>query len=275
MTLHEAIEKLLRQKGHAMTTQQIADELNKNGWYKKKDNSEIQAFQIHGRTRNYEKIFVRSGSTVSLFGQLNNKPKVEINIEPKKIVKNISQEKSRNFSSLEKNLMTEESFVNALEIDNLIPNVPGLYCIRIFDHNNLPKPFNKYLADRNHNIIYLGIATGSLKKRFLNQELRAKGHGTFFRSIGAILGYRPIKGSLTTKKNKRNYKFEQSDEKKIVEWINKNLKVNWIELDNNYEEIETELITKYKPLINLAKNPEALEILSKLRKECVEIANQE
>ncbi|MEG2101681.1 MAG: hypothetical protein RRY99_09240, partial [Flavobacterium sp.] len=83
------------------------------------------------------------------------------------------------------------------------------------------------------------------------------------------------KGSLITKKNKRNYKFEPSDEKKIIEWLNKNLIVNWIEFDNHFEEFETELITKYKPLINLAKNPVALEILSLLRKECVEIANQE
>ena len=59
MTLHEAIEKLLRNAGRPMTTQQIAEELNKNGWYQKKDGSKIQAFQIHGRTRNYANIFER------------------------------------------------------------------------------------------------------------------------------------------------------------------------------------------------------------------------
>jgi hypoxanthine-DNA glycosylase len=75
MTLHEAIEKLLRQTGRPMTTQQIADELNKNGYYKKKDGSAIQAFQIHGRTRNYANIFERDGSTVSLIGQTITKSK--------------------------------------------------------------------------------------------------------------------------------------------------------------------------------------------------------
>jgi hypoxanthine-DNA glycosylase len=73
MTLHKAIEKLLRQTGRPMTTQQIADELNKNGWYQKKDGSTIQAFQIHGRTRNYANIFDRDGSTVSLIGQSKTK----------------------------------------------------------------------------------------------------------------------------------------------------------------------------------------------------------
>lgn len=69
MTLHEAIEKLLRQTGRSMTTQQIADELNKNGWYQKKDGSAIGPFQIHGRTRNYSNIFDRDGSNVLLIGQ--------------------------------------------------------------------------------------------------------------------------------------------------------------------------------------------------------------
>lgn len=66
MTLHEAIEKLLRQQGRPMTTIQIASELNKNKWYQKKDGSPIAPFQIHGRTRNYMNLFERDGSTVSL-----------------------------------------------------------------------------------------------------------------------------------------------------------------------------------------------------------------
>jgi len=75
MTLHGAIEKLLRETGCAMTTQQIAEKLNKNGWYQKKDGSAIQAFQIHGRTKNYPNIFFRENSTVSLIGQATTKTK--------------------------------------------------------------------------------------------------------------------------------------------------------------------------------------------------------
>lgn len=83
MTLHEAIEKLLRQTGRPMTTQQIADELNKNGWYQKKDGLKIQAFQIHGRTRNYANIFDRDGSTVSLLGQTVTKSKPATTDKPR------------------------------------------------------------------------------------------------------------------------------------------------------------------------------------------------
>jgi len=71
MTLHVAIEKLLKEKGYSMTTVEIADELNRNNWYQKKDGSAITPFQIHGRTRTYSEMFDRDGSTVSLRKQPN------------------------------------------------------------------------------------------------------------------------------------------------------------------------------------------------------------
>ena len=91
MTLHDAIEKLLRQNNRAMTTQEIADKLNKNGWYQKKDGSEIQAFQVYGRIRNYPSIFDRDGSTVFLVGQANKKvatPKLKSPKQSKQVLQN-------------------------------------------------------------------------------------------------------------------------------------------------------------------------------------------
>jgi hypothetical protein len=193
--------------------------------------------------------------------------------KPKQVIKT-AQVSSADTSQLDKILMNEKNFKSADNIDNLVPNNSGLYCIRISDINKLPKPFSNFLAVRLHNIIYIGIATESLKKRFLNQELRANGHGTFFRSLGAVLGHRPPKGSLTTKANKRNYKFSPTDEQKIIKWINDNLQVIWVEFSGDFESLETRLITKYRPLINLAKNPSALQLLSDLRKECVQLANE-
>jgi len=57
-----------------MTTREVAEELNKNKWYQKKDNSKITAFQIHGRTKNYPRLFNRNGSNVSIAGQLADNP---------------------------------------------------------------------------------------------------------------------------------------------------------------------------------------------------------
>lgn len=273
MTLHESIVKLLLQTGRPMTTQQIADELNKNGCYQKKDGSAIQAFQIHGRTRNYGNIFDRDGSTVLLIGQSTAKTITTKIEKPVQVIRG-PQTLPFDTTQLEKMLMHEKNFKSAGGIDNLVPHKSGLYCIRINDINKLPKPFSTLLTDRKHDIIYIGIAKENLNKRFLNQELRANGHGTFFRSIGALLGHQPPKGSLISKKNKRNYKFAAADEQKIIDWINRNLKVSWIEFSGAFETLETELINKHRPLINIAKNPSALKELSELRKICVQIANE-
>ena len=236
MTLHEAIEQLLKQTGRPMTTTEIAMEINKNKWYQKKDGTPIDPFQIHGRTKNYPNIFNRSGSTISLNGQ----PNLKVSRTKKTTIKQkpILTELSTEIALLEKKLMNE-----------------------------------KNLKDRNHNIIYIGIASQSLSKRFLNQELRAKGHGTFFRSIGAILGYKPAKGSLSTKANKRNYTFPAKDKQTIIEWVNSNLIINWVVFNGDFETIETDLIQRHLPLLNLAKNPLPLKQLSDLRAECVGIAN--
>ena len=101
MTLHEAIEKLLRQTGRPMTTQQIANELNKNGWYQKKDDSTIQAFQIHGRTRHYANIFDRGGSTVSLIGQSTTKLKVPTSEKQRTIKQELKSSSTHTKTSFE------------------------------------------------------------------------------------------------------------------------------------------------------------------------------
>ncbi len=66
MKLHEAIAVVFGENEGWLTTQQIADELNKRKLYSKKDGTLITAFQVHGRTRNYSKLFVRDGSKVKL-----------------------------------------------------------------------------------------------------------------------------------------------------------------------------------------------------------------
>ncbi len=72
MKLHDAIINLLEDKKGSMTTQEIADELNRNNWYEKKDKSEITAFQIHGRTKNYPHLFERNGTIVLLVSPIDS-----------------------------------------------------------------------------------------------------------------------------------------------------------------------------------------------------------
>jgi len=64
MTLHNAIEQLLKLNG-SMTTQQIADKLNFNKWYKKKDTAQSSK---HSRFMEGQRTTpISSAVTVQLF----------------------------------------------------------------------------------------------------------------------------------------------------------------------------------------------------------------
>ena len=177
-------------------------------------------------------------------------------------------------SDFKESLMLEQNFRQISTLtENDIPQAPGLYVIRIKDTNELPIDFTKILQNRKHNILYIGIASTSLRQRFWNQELHAKGHGTFFRSLGAMLGYLPERGSLNNYRNKNNYTFLECDKNKIIQWIGKNLYVNFVVLSNNLDKIETDLIEANLPLININKNPQRCQLLIQLRNRCKAIAN--
>ncbi|WP_210479599.1 GIY-YIG nuclease family protein [Naasia sp. SYSU D00948] len=123
-------------------------------------------------------------------------------------------------------LLNDVSFRPAAAIDADVPPSPGVYAIRLGLQSRLPEPFQSLRDGRHSRLLYIGKAT-SLASRMLRNELRGRGHGTFFRSIGAVLGFRPLAGSLASKANKYNYSFERSDRDAIVEWINSNLEVSW------------------------------------------------
>ena len=169
------------------------------------------------------------------------------------------------------NFSKESWFIPVTQASTKIPDEPGIYAICLANPGNLPDSFRKIFLERTHKIIYIGIATKSLKKR-LNQELWAKGHGTFFRTLGAVLGYTPPKGSLVGKSNQNNYKFSAEDEMEILKWIEKNLIINWVELSENINKVEDGLIEKYYPLLNTTGNPFALPEVRELRKKCREVA---
>jgi hypothetical protein len=65
-TLHEEIATILRESGRPMTTAELADAVNERGIYSRRDKSWVTSFQIHGRTRNYPRLFDRDGQLVRL-----------------------------------------------------------------------------------------------------------------------------------------------------------------------------------------------------------------
>jgi len=170
-------------------------------------------------------------------------------------------------------LKNDASLIPALRSEKSVPDIPGLYSIFIGDPDNLPSPFGEYLKQKKSRMIYLGKATKSLQVRLVEEDLRHMRASTFFRGIGAVLGFRPPKGSLVGKKNQNNYRFSDEDTNGIIKWINNHLSVRWIELSiSSIEDNEPTAINALRPPLNTAHNPEALPELAALREKCRTIA---
>lgn len=150
-------------------------------------------------------------------------------------------------------------------------NFKGLYAIRVKNIAVLPCFFKNELVSTETTLIYIGKGERTIYERLL-EECYGKGHGTFFRGIGALLDFKPERGSLINKSNQNNYYFSKIDKDKIVEWMNNNLDLNVIEIENNIEYTERKLIAKYCPILNSTHNPHKSKTLSNLRKSCREYA---
>lgn len=268
MTLHKAIQQVLLKGNKALTTSEIAEVLNATSWYSKKDGSNIKSSQIGVRVRKYPHLFNTVNGSISLKRNTGIAPKIAI-VKNKQVSLDTT---TVDTNLIKKVLMNEKNFKSIISCEHNIPDSPGLYCIRIKEPKKLDTVFSNILLERSHTIMYLGLASKSLQKRFLNQELRARGHGTFFRSLGAILGFVPEEGSLIGKRNQNNYKFSTKNEQQIIEWINENLIINWVPATEHLNSIENELINQHLPLLNIAGNPGALYKVRQLRQNCKEIA---
>lgn len=173
------------------------------------------------------------------------------------------------FATVEEELINGDfQSVSSLRAD-VLPNESGIYCIKLRESSKELSEFGKIREDR---IIYIGIASTSLRKRLWEEELNHKRPATFFRSIGAMLDYLPPKGSLYGKAT-RNYKFSPKDTDSIREWMKLSLRVNFIKVETSeIDNYECSLIKKYAPLVNIKNNPNASEKLKKARQRCFDYA---
>lgn len=162
--------------------------------------------------------------------------------------------------------------ISAEFADNLVPPRPGYYAIFIDRPDSLGQPFGQILRSRRTCLIYTGIATRSLRQRLVNQDLRHKKPSTFFRGLGALLGFRPPMGSLVGKGNQDNYRFSPADTREIISWINEHLSVSWVDVVHAYMVLEKDVINTLRPLMNTKSNPDRIPELAQLRDECRRIA---
>ncbi|WP_413250213.1 GIY-YIG nuclease family protein [Sinomonas flava] len=286
LTLHQAMRQVLRSAGRPLTARELADAINLKGLYSRADGAPVPTNQIHARAKNYPDLFIKDGGRLSLAHPEGavpaSPPASDTPTSPATTVKttlraaafpssgNAHRPSSRPASECE--LLADARFRRVGSIDPLVPNAPGIYAIRVIAATVLPEPFRSHALGRGDRLVYVGQAKTSLRKRLVDQELRARGHGTFFRTMGAALGYRPPRGSLVGMANQRNYRFSPSDTARIIAWMDANLEASWIETSDAIHVTEQTLIKDLRPLLNLQSNPAALWELKAARDECQAIA---
>lgn len=156
-----------------------------------------------------------------------------------------------------------------------IPTIPGIYGIFLTAGISLE---DLHLSQ---DLIYVGKAEDSIEKRILGGHFKSNksGSSTLRRSLGAILKQTlnlqaiPRSESPSDLNRFLNYKFANSSETILTEWMEENLEIGFCarpdasksELKNT----ESQAILEAQPLLNLNKwaNPQAGEIM-RLRKAC-------
>lgn len=190
MTLHAAIQHVLEGQGRALTLAEIAMAINDRGLYRRQDGQPVLPGQVAARVRNYDQLFRRVDDAVALIAS----PEAEAEAAPVRIPAPESVALA-DLGAVGSTLLDDDSFRSASDIDQLVPDNYGLYAIRLRTGATLPDPFGAVAKERGPRLIYLGEAQKqTLLARLVGNELRAKGNGTFFRSLGAVLGYRPVPG---------------------------------------------------------------------------------
>jgi hypothetical protein len=65
--LHHELMAILQARGNKWATiRELAEEVESRGRYRKRDGSVVTVFQVHGRTKNYSRLFERDGARVRL-----------------------------------------------------------------------------------------------------------------------------------------------------------------------------------------------------------------
>jgi len=139
--------------------------------------------------------------------------------------------------------------------ENTLPSASGNYVFVLRENCNLPDIGIQitYSTFNGYNVIYTGIASESLKNRDLKQHFQENaGRSTLRKSLGRLFGYSLVPRDRNHPENNKT-KFCDSDEIKLSDWMKANLLIFYY-ANNDYENIESELIQKLNPPLNLKGN---------------------
>lgn len=145
--------------------------------------------------------------------------------------------------------------------ETIIANSPGNYILCLKKNSKLPTVQVKPVLTNFEGleVIYTGIAGGSLRTRDFRQHFKGNnaGRSTLRKSLGVLFGYKliPRDSDPTTGKTK----FNITDEKKLSDWMCDNLIMYFLPT-SDFNNIEIELINHFNPPLNLKGNSNMINI---------------
>jgi hypothetical protein len=250
MTLHEAIVEILRDMGRSMSTKELASEVNRRGFYRKKDLSPVTAFQIHGRTRNYDRLFLRQGSQVQLLEwndgiwtseMIASSPAHDV-LPPSQLVI--------------QGVMDSLTVMPVLASVAMPPPIPGFYAWWINETRRadaIPEiPLNRpspTLAP--WSLLYVGICPKRQSARTIEDRIQKDHRGssigasTFRFSMASLL-----RDSLGITPIREHGRVRITDEHSLSDWIDKHCALTFAQYDRPWV-IEVDVIQALRPPLNL------------------------
>ena len=158
-----------------------------------------------------------------------------------------------------------------LDTEVKIDDSPGNYILCLRKASKLPTVSISptLIKFEGLNVIYTGIAGGSLRTRDFRQHFKGDnaGRSTLRKSLGVLFGYKliPRDKDPTTGKTKFNLK----DEQELSKWMLSNLIMFFLPTQD-FNSVEIKLINNFNPLLNIKDNHNNInadfrQLLSRLR----------
>jgi hypothetical protein len=162
-------------------------------------------------------------------------------------------------------------FYPKTDSETIIANSSGNYILCLKKNSKLPTVSVKPILTNFEGlqVIYTGIAGGSLRTRDFRQHFKGNnaGRSTLRKSLGVLFGYKQIPRDGDPNSGKT--KFSNADELNLSEWMFDNLIMFFLPT-SDYDSIEIELINHFNPPLNLKDNSNIINadfrrLLSSLR----------
>lgn len=155
---------------------------------------------------------------------------------------------------------------------NTVPALPGNYIFALRENSKLPDigiPVT-YTKFRDYEVIYVGLASDSLKDRDIKKHFNGNaGRSTLRKSLGCLFGYNLIPRDSHYNSNGKT-KFNVTDESKLSDWMKTNLLLFYYP-NKEFDNIESFLIQDLNSPLNLDKNHNVIN--SEFRKHLTKLRN--